>query len=894
MAARSEAGAFVRGVTHMPRSSRLFPLLCLVGFFAVYAREASAASFTWDSAPGTAGITDGSGTWSTGTNTWWNGTSNVAWPTNSSDTAVFGSGSAALNPSTVTVSGSVRAGGIAFGPISTGRWVILGGTIGLTDGAVVSFENSWNPGNLAGRIDSALVGANVTFRQNQSPPNGTSFAINGANTLTGTTTIDGMFIQSTMVGMGGGGAIDIKQNGMIDFSGSGTVSSPLTITGTGVGGRGVIRMATSIGGTNQTLSGPITLAGDATITVGTLAGPVISGVIGETPGGPKSLRLSTTGTVQLRNASTYSGTTTISGGNGAVVLDGGNDRLPATTILVTENSNTKLVLGGTFGGAMSQTLAGFGTINNTTGVVGGAAGMSTFVASISSGASTYAGMIGGGGANENNVAFSKTGSGRLTLTGTSYTYTGNTTISGGTLALGLSAAALASSPVVRVGSAGSSGAVFDLTARSGTYTFGSNQTVAGIGTINFGAGKTVASQGIWAPGNSIGSNAVTGNLTLSGTSQFELGTPGASQSLPGLSDYTAVSGTLALGGTLQLVNNADADGNGSMAAGSYRIFTYGNTVTGSFSSVTNPLSTTTRTSVVTAGSGTSAGQGVFLNVYNLAQANAQTGTVNLGTVLRNSTLSGTLAIANIATPVAGYTEALNAAFGSVSGDASGIGSVSALAAGGTNATSMVASLSTSAAGGKVGTTQLTFDSNGAGTSGLALYSLSPQTVTLTGTVLDPAVASFTTGSTTTAWVLDFGEVSQNASVSALGFSLANLVQTSDFTAALALYEIDVSGATSPELTTTLSTFNTLLAGNANSYTASFSTSSIGSFENVYVLKFKSSNNGAIYDGDTTQNLTLTVKGVIAVPEPAAVALAGIGVTVAGWVAARRSRVQRHG
>jgi fibronectin-binding autotransporter adhesin len=872
-------------------------VLCLVGLLAVHAREASPANFTWDSAPGTAGITDGSGTWSTvvTNTTWWNGASNLAWPTNSSDTAVFGSGGAASNPSTVTVSGSVRAGGISFGPISTGRWVIQSGTIGLTDGAVVGFENGWNPGNLAGRIDSALIGANVTFRQNQSPPNGTAFAINGANALTGTTTIDGMFIQSTMLGMGGGGAIDIKQNSMIDFAGSGTVSSPLTITGTGVGtGRGAIRLASQAGSTNQILSGSITLAGDATIAIGTQAGSVISGAIGEMAGGPKSLRFATTGTVQLRGASTYTGTTTISSGNGAVVLDGGNDRLPATTILVTENSNMKLVLGGTFGGAMSQAFAGFGAINNTTGVVGGATGTSTFVANISSGASTYAGMIGGSGAHENNIGLSKAGSGRLTLTGTSHTYTGNTTISGGTLALGGAAAALASSPVIRVGSVGSSGAVFDLTARSGTYTFGSNQTVAGNGTINFGAGKTVASQGIWAPGNSIGSNAVTGNLTLSGTSQFELGIPGASQSLPGLSDYTAVSGTLALGGTLQLVNNADADGNGSMAAGSYRIFTYGNTVTGSFSSVTNPLSTTTRTTVVTAGSGTNAGQGVFLNVYNLAQANTQSDTANLGTVLRNSALSGTFAIANIATPVAGYTESLNAAFGSVTGDASVIGSVSALAAGGTNATNMVASLSTNTVGVKAGATQLTFDSNGAGTSGLALYSLSPQTVTLTGTVLDPAIASFTTGSATTSWIVDFGEVNQNASVASLGFSLANLVQTSDFTAALALYEIDTTGATNPELTTTLSTFNTLLAGGDNSYTASFSTSTIGSFENVYVLKFKSSNNGAIYDGDTTQNLTLTVKGVIAVPEPAAVALAAVGIGMAGWASAHQRRLRKHG
>jgi autotransporter-associated beta strand protein len=888
MAARSEAGAFVRGVTHMPRSSRLLTLLCLVGFSAVYSRDSSAASFTWDSAPSTAGITDGSGTWSTvvTNTTWWNGTSNVAWATNSSDTPVFGSGGAASNPSTVTVSGSVRAGGIAFGSISTGRWVIQSGTIGLTDGAVVSFETGWNPGNTAYRIDSVLIGSNVTFRQNQSPLNGTQFNVNGANTLTGTTTIDGVFIQATMVGMGGGGAIDIKQNSMIDFTGTGTVSSPLTITGTGVGGRGVIRMATSTGGTNQTLSGPITLAGDAMIAVGGLAGAVISGPIGETAGGLKNLRFSTvSGTVQLRGASTYSGTTTISGGNGAVVLDGGDDRLPAATILVTENSNMKLVLGGTFGGAMSQTFAGFGAINNTTGVVGGAAGMSTFVASISSGASTYAGMIGGGGANENNIAFSKTGSGRLTLTGTSYTYTGNTTISGGTLALGLSAAALASSPVVRVGSAGSSGAVFDLTARSGTYTFGSNQTVAGIGTINFGAGKTVASQGIWAPGNSIGSNAVTGNLTLSGTSQFELGTPGASQSLPGLSDYTAVSGTLTLGGELQLIDNADADGNGSMAAGSYRIFTYGNTVTGSFSSVTNPLSTTTRTSVVTAGSGTAAGSGVFVNVYNLASAASLSGTVNLGTVLTGTPLSKALSIVNTA-PAGSYSEKLDAAFGTLSGGATGTGSVSLLAAGGTNASSMLVGLPSGSAGAMSGSAQVTFASNGDGTSGYGSLALAPQTVSLTGTVLDPSLASFASGTTQTSRTLSFGTVNQGDTVAPLGFDLWNLVQTAGYTADLELLSITSSGTNGP-FSTNLVTFAALESGSFNSYQTFVSTADQGTFSNTWTLVFRSTDNGGAFAGESQQTLTLAAN-VIVVPEPGAVALAGIGIVAALWGLRRRT------
>lgn len=683
------------------------------------------------------------------------------------------------------------------------------------------------------------------------------WTLSGANTYSGTTGISG-------------GVLALAGSGRLGESGS----SAVTLSGG----------ALDLGSTSQTVASVTISAGAAsgdTIYGGTLSGTAFtvnfasgSAAVSATLAGTGRLtKTGAAGVLTLSGSNSYSGGTVIT--SGSVIVSNANAL--GTGAVAVANSSTAAALR-----LSSVTATAYALTGSANGIIASAAGASVLRVDNTGTSTTFAGGIQDG---SGTMGLTLVGTGQFTLSAAN-TYTGVTEISGGTLALG-SAGTLASSGTVIVGTTGFGGSVLDLTAKTGTFAFGSGQTVKGIGSINIGSGKTVASTGIWAPGNSIGSNAVTGNLSLSGTSQFELGTPGTSVTSPGTSDFTSVSGTLTLGGNLTLVDNADAGGQGSMAAGAYRLFTYGSSVSGSFSSVTNPLSATTRTTVVTAGSGTSAGQGVFLNVYNLAQANAQTGTVNVGTVLRSTTLSGTLAIANVATPVAGYTESLNAAFGTVTGDASGIGSVSGLAAGGTNATNMVASLSTSTAGGKVGTAQLTFDSNGAGTSGLALYSLSPQTMTLTGTVLDPAVASFTTGSTTTSLVLDFGEVNQNTSISPLSFSLANLMQTSGFTAALALYEIDMSGAMNPELTTTLSTFNTLLAGNANSYTASFSTSTSGSFENVYVLKFKSSNNGVMYAGDTTQNLTLTVKGVIAVPEPTAVALAGIGVAVAGWAAARR-------
>lgn len=837
------------------------------------------STFTWDVVSGTSGPQDGAGTWNSSNTNWWNGSTNVAWT--AGNIATFGAGGA---PGTVTVSGSVNAGGLTFGSLASGTYTLSSGTIGLTAGGTIAMSRSTT-------INSTLSGSNITLLWTSGT--GTVGTLGSAsNSLTGTFSLRASGSTSPMTVSGiapnrfGAATIDVG-NFVTWQPNDATYSNNIVISGSGDPGavRGAIRIG---GGTNPTLTGTVTLAGNASI-IGNSSAPVIfAGPFNETDGGAKNLELGNNGFTYLRGASTYTGVTAI---NGPVVLDNGDNRLPVSTSVSVGTQPLggagKLVLGGTVSGAMSQTLAGLTANSNARSVAGGASGTSTLNLAIASGTNTYIGSFGGTAANENNLALTKSGVGTLSLTGTSYTYTGDTTISSGRLALGASAAALSSSGVIRVGSVGSSDAVFDLSARSGTYTFGPNQTVAGIGTINFGSGRTVASQGIWAPGNSIGSNAVTGNLSLSGTSQFELGTPGSSQSSPGVSDFTAVSGTLTLGGSLTLLDNAGADGNGSMGAGSYRIFTYGNTVSGSFTSITNPLAANTRATLVTAGSGTAAGSGVFVNVYNLASAGVLSGTINLGTVLAGTPLSQPLSIVNTA-PAGSYSEKLDAAFGTLTGGASGTGSVSLLAAGGTNASSMVVGLSSLTAGTKTGSAEVSFASNGAGTSGYGAQALSPQTVNLTATVLDPAVASFASGSTTTSLLLDFGTVQQNASVSPLGFSLFNLMQTNGFTADLALLSIDETNPSGP-FSTNLSLFNTLAAGTSNAYTASFSTATTGLFQNVYTLTFKSSEGGTAYASDTPQTLTLTVQGVIGVPEPGTAITAAIGIACIGWSAWRRRR-----
>jgi autotransporter-associated beta strand protein len=182
------------------------------------------------------------------------------------------------------------------------------------------------------------------------------------------------------------------------------------------------------------------------------------------------------------------------------------------------------------------------------------------------------------------------GSGSLQVTGGTVvlnsagnTYSGATTIAGTNATLRLSAAgSFANSPTIRVGNAGSSGAVLDLTAKTGTFSFGSGQTVGGIGTIRMDAGDTARFAGTFSPGNSPGIFTFDGGTgLLSGTTVIEI--------------FGATRGTGYDG--VDLINGASLNyGSGVLALDfgswladqqSYQLFGSGSSsLLGSFSSVT--------------------------------------------------------------------------------------------------------------------------------------------------------------------------------------------------------------------------------------------------------------------------------------------------------------------
>jgi hypothetical protein len=106
-------------------------------------------------------------------------------------------------------------------------------------------------------------------------------------------------------------------------------------------------------------------------------------------------------------------------------------------------------------------------------------------------------------------------------------------------------------------------------------------TLMGIGNVNIGsqAGPVLIANGAIAPGNSIGTLTVTGDIAFSSTSTLQVEINGAS----GVNDVLAVSGAVTFDGTL----NVSINGGTIDAGDSYNVVTYGSR-TGTFTTVNLP------------------------------------------------------------------------------------------------------------------------------------------------------------------------------------------------------------------------------------------------------------------------------------------------------------------
>ncbi|HEY6168915.1 MAG TPA: autotransporter-associated beta strand repeat-containing protein, partial [Verrucomicrobiae bacterium] len=166
---------------------------------------------------------------------------------------------------------------------------------------------------------------------------------NGAGTLilsVANTYLGDTFISNGIVQLGNGAALGansgrgtvVTNTGTLNLAGN-SISEPLTLSGAGFDGNGVLINSTGTG----TLTGPVTNAADATYS--TLGGNVtISGVIA----GPGALIKVGANTLTLTGNDTYTGATIIHGGG--ITVSGVNGRLTNSPSVTINNTGT-LTLG---------------------------------------------------------------------------------------------------------------------------------------------------------------------------------------------------------------------------------------------------------------------------------------------------------------------------------------------------------------------------------------------------------------------------------------------------------------------------------------------------------------------------------------------------------------------
>jgi len=307
------------------------------------------------------------------------------------------------------------------------------------------------------------------------------------------------------------------------------------------------------------------------IQVGSTAGTSISvksatgsltynGIIANKPSATGILVKQGAGILSLGGVSTYSGNTFVN--NGTLQLTTGDNRLPTGTA-VNLGQSASPNLGVLDLNGRSQEIAGLNSVsgtNNSLSLKNTVTNSTTAATLTLSGSGTYA--YGDGSTNNSGIitgpiGLIKTGSGTQTL-GDTNTYTGNTTVNSGTLALS-GAGLINKTPAITV----AAGATVDVSGRTdGTLALSSGQLLNGFGTVK--GMLTVTSLSTVAPGSAAGLGVltVTANTTLGGTNVMKL------NRTSGTNDVLSVGGSLTYGGMLNVTNLS-----GTLTAGdSFKLF----------------------------------------------------------------------------------------------------------------------------------------------------------------------------------------------------------------------------------------------------------------------------------------------------------------------------------
>ncbi len=399
-------------------------------------------------------------------------------------------------------------------------------------------------------VNSCIAGSGgVTYVFNDFNNTGGSCALEGTNTYSGVTTVEGnnnglsLLLYNKLA----------LQNSTLNYNNYG---ASITFES----GPGSFVFGGLEGAQNLAIPYPLTVGGDSQSTT-------YSGILS----GAGSLTKIGTGAFTLTGANTYSGGTVLSSGqlninNGgsssansaigiaALTIGGGTiDNTSGSSLTLLPNNAQNWNANFTFNGSSS--------LNLGTGLVGLGGNVQVIV---NANTLTVGGVISGTG-----DSLAKAGNGTLSLSAAN-SYTGNTTVSGGILAL-TGSGSIGSSPAITVANR----ATLDVSGLSSTFTLGGSQTLYGAGTINGSVATSSGSQIYADAGTPYATNTFNNNLTLASgaVANFQLGA-----TANGVNDLIAVGGSLTLNGNTINISAPSASAN--LDTSDYTLFTSPNSISG--------------------------------------------------------------------------------------------------------------------------------------------------------------------------------------------------------------------------------------------------------------------------------------------------------------------------